>query len=228
MSKNVSLHPPQLNMPTSIEEWNALDKVLLSYIKNCLYTYQVYHWKGSESEMANDVLQETYLRVLRSTIRDPLQEEDTIVHNFEAFCKTVARRYVLDLLRKDKRFVGSLDDENFANIHISIQDDPAEGVLEDLHLYSIMLTFSEIVKSFPEKQKIAILIDLAHHTDFDDDHPQPLVRAMQAVGIHLRDYYCPLPQSPVLRSRHSALVCLAYQRLRLAFTCTSSQCSSAA
>jgi len=214
-------------MPTSTEEWQKLDKKLLSYIKKCLYTYHIIHWLGAEPELADDVLQETYLRVLRFT---HLKDKAPSINNFEAFCKTTANRYILDMYRKDKRLVGSLDDANFSSTHvaISLAQDPAELVFADMSLYSIMLTFSQIVKRFPKKQQVAILIDLARNADFDEDNPGPLERAMYAVGIQLRDYYCPLPHDPVLRNRHNALVYLSYQRLRLVFYSMLSQSTTAA
>jgi DNA-directed RNA polymerase specialized sigma24 family protein len=217
-------------MPTSTEEWHALDKKLLSYIMNYLYSYHVIHWKGSELELANDVLQETYLRVLRFTCSDKAHEGVSSIQNFEALCKIVAKHYILDLYRKDKRFVGSLDDENFSLSHIviSILDDPSELALADMQLYSIMLTISRIVKRFPKKQRTAILIDLAHKTDFDEEAPAPLERAMEAVGITLRNYNQPLPYDTVHRNRHNSLVCHAYKRLRLTLQKTLSQLSSAA
>ena len=218
----------QKHMPLNDQEWYILDKTLLSYIKNCLYMYHVIHWLGAEPEIASDVLQETYLRVLRFTRSN--EEHSPSIDNFEAFCKTTAKRYILDLYRKDKRYVGSLDDVTFfaTCASISISDDPAELAVEDITLYSSMLTFSKIVKRFPEMQKTALLIDLARKTNFDDEAPSPLERAMDAVGISLRAYNRALPHDPILRSRHAALVCLAYKRLRLAFHDTLPQLSVAA
>jgi hypothetical protein len=194
-----------------------------------LYTYHVIHWSGAEPEIASDVLQETYLRVLRFTHTENYELSPSI-NNFEAFCKTTAKRCILDMYRKDKRLVGSLDDCTFSTTHenISISDDPAEIVLADISLYSSMLTFSQIVKRFPPMQRNALLIDLARKTDFDNESPSPLERAMHAVGISLREYNQVLPCDTVLRSRHNALLCLAYKRLRLAFRDTLPQLSSAA
>ena len=216
-------------MPSNDQEWHILDKILLTYIKNCLYTYHIIHWLGAEPELADDVLQETYLRVLRFA-RTADNAHAIAINNFEAFCKTTAIRYILDMYRKDKRLVGSLDDDHFSASHatISISEDPAELVLADMSLYSSMLTFSQIVKRFPEKQRTAILIDLARNTDFDEDNPRPLVRAMRTIGIQLHHYRLALPRDPVLRSRHNALVCLAYQRLHLVYFNMLSQPTSAA
>lgn len=230
MKISTCTHASQIRIPTTDEAWHALGKTLLSHITNCLYTYQIVHWRGGEPEMAKDVLQETYLRALRSAHEHEERDDLPPINNFEAFCKTIATRYILDLYRKDRRFLGSLDNDDLSVTHttISMSADPAELALEDLSLYSIMLTFSQLVKRFPARQRTAILIDLAHHANFDAECPTPLERAMQAVGIPLQEYYCALPRDPVLRKRHSALVCLAYKRLRLVFDDMHSQLNSVA
>ena len=230
MNITTGQHVAQEHMPSTSEEWRVLDKTLLYYIKNNLDKYSILHWIGGEQELAKDVLQETYARVFRFLRGNSEQEDSPPINNFEAFCKTVAQRYILDLRRKDKRLVGSLDTIEFSSSHeiLSTLDDPETLVLEEMTLYATVLTVSKVVKSFPEKQRIALLIDLAQDADFDDESPRPLELAMWAVGIPLREYYCKLPHDPVLRSRHNALVYVAYRRLRLAFNTTSSPLNAAA
>ncbi len=225
-----SLHSTQKRMPTKSEEWHVLNKILLSYIKNCLYTYSVLHWIGGEQELAEDVLQETYLRAFRFAHNSEEHEDVPPINNFEALCKTIAKRYILDIRRKDKHFVGSLDNTAFSITHetISMSDDPAMIAIEDILLYTCMLSFSQAIKRFPKKQRIALLTDLARNADFDDECSRPLERAMWSVGIPLRDYYCELPHDPILRSQYKALVSIAYKRLRLAFNTTLSPFNAAA
>ena len=224
------LHPPQKCMPATSEEWHALNKILLSYIKSCLYTYSVVHWVGGEQEIAEDVLQETYLRALRFAHNKEEHEDVPPINNFEALCKTIAKRHIIDIRRKDKHLVGSLDNTTFFITHetISMSDDPALIAVEDISLYTSMRSFSQAIKNFPEKQRIALLIDLARNADFDDEHPRTLERAMWSIGIPLRDYYRELPCDPILRSQHNALVSIAYKRLRLAFNTTLSPLNAAA
>ena len=225
-----SLHLTQKRMPTTSEEWHALNKILFSYIKSCLYTYSIIHWIGGEQELAEDVLQETYLRAFRFAHNSEEHEDVPPINNFEALCKTIAKRYILDVRRKDKHFVGSLDNTTFFITYetISVSDDPAMIAIEDISLYTYMLRFSQAIKRFPEKQRIALLIDLALNADFDDECSSPLERAMWSVGIPLRDYYCELPRDPILRSQHKALASIAYKRLRLAFNTALSPFNAAA
>ncbi len=222
MKSKIWSHLTQERMPLTTEEWCTLNKTLLSHIRYNLCKYNTTHWMGSEQELAEDVLQETYTRVLHFAQSDEDQECTPLIKNFEALCKTIATRYILDLRRKDKRLVGSLDNTKFSITHetISMSDDPATLAVEDITLYTHMFTFSQIVKRFPD--------NLARSADFDDEYPRPLERAMWSVGISLREYYCELPHDPILRSRHNALVCLAYRRLRLAFNTTLSPLNAAA
>ncbi len=217
--------PVQDRIPTTNSEWHTLDSKLHAYIKNCLYKYSVTLWVGDEQNLVDDVLQETYLRALCFAAKNA-----SSIACFEALCKTIAKRYILDLRRKEKRFAGSLDNSAFTITYMitSTAVDPFELVLEDITYFSSILMFSQIIKKFPEKQRTAILIDLARNVDFDNECPGPLERAMYAVGIALREYDCPQPHDPVLRKRHNSLVCLAYKRLRLAFNNIMPQCNSAA
>ena len=228
--KTTCLHSTQVSIPTTSEEWTSLSKTLLAYIKNYLYTLSVVHWHGNEVDLAEDVLQETYVRALQFAHRDVAHESKLLINNFEAFCKTVAQRYILDLRRKDRRLVASIDDDHFTITYVSalLSDDPIELAIEHMNLYSSMLTFSQIVKSFPKTQRTAILVDLARKTDFDDECPSPLESAMKFVGIPLRLYDRALPSDPVLRSRYNASLSIAYKRLRLAFQNTVPQLHPAA
>ena len=230
MNTTTSLHSTQVYMPTTPEEWQTLSKTLLAYIKNYLYTLSIVHWHGNEVDLAEDVLQETYVRALQFTHKNTTHESAPSINNFEAFCKTVAQRYILDLRRRDKRLVASIDDDHFTITHASalLSDDPVELAIEHIDVYSSMIMFSQAILRLPEVQRTSILVDLAQKTDFDDECPSPLEVAMTFVGIPLRLYNRNLPSDPVLRSRHNASLSIAYRRLRLAFQNTASQLYPAA
>ncbi len=201
----------QKTMPETLDQWYLLSNKLYAYIKNCLYSHYTFQWAGGEAELAEDVLQETYLRAL--TFAE--NENTTSIENFEAFCKTTAKHYVLDLQRKNQRFSGSLDTEAFSNWTNDTLacSDPADFVLEDLSLYYDMLMISEIVNSLPGKTRVALLIDLANMMDFDEEQPTPLDRAMQEIGIEVHKYAHELSTDKTLRNRHASLLSQAYKRL---------------
>ena len=217
------------NVPTTVEEWNTLETVLHSYIQKHLYTLRLTHWQGAEKEITEDVLYEAILRAIRYAQR-AISSTTSPIHSFEAICKTIAKRYLLDLRRKDKRLVFSLDNTPSITEHqyTETSDDPAERVIEDIMLYSKMLQVSKIVKGFTPKLKEAMLIHLANLADFNDEQPSPLERAMWSVSIPLREYRQDVSRDPVLRSRHAALVCLGYKTLRQTIHCHTQQPDHAA
>ena len=216
-------------IPTTAEEWNILSNVLNTYIQHCIHTLNIFYWQGGEYLLAEDVLTETYLRAIPYARN---AEHGTLppIGSFEALCKTIAKRYLLDLRRKDKRLVASIDIHTLSSSHLDIlmSVDPAEAVLEDMTLYSTMLTIVKEIKKLSPKQKEAILIHIANLADFDNEQPRPLERAFWTVGIPLREYRRELPSSPVMRSRHTASLCLAIKALRQTFSRPPSQPDHAA
>ncbi len=224
-SSPLSLHH---DVPATTEEWYTFEAVLRPYIQNYVYTLRLTHWQGAEKEIAEDVLYETILRAIPYARR--AASGATSILSFEALCKTIAKRYLLDLRRKDKRLVFSLDNLCRFTEHQVVEtfDDPAEYVIEDIILYSKMLLVSKTVKGFTPKLKEAMLVHFANMADFNDEQPCPLERAMWSVGIPLREYHREVSRDPVLRSRHAALVCLGYKTLRQIVHCQTQQPDHAA
>ena len=209
-----NIHLSEEQMSATAQEWNDLEVALRPYIQKCVYALHTARWLGAEKEIAEDVLSETMLRVIQYT-RLHANDTNFRTRSIEALCKTIAKRYLLDLRRKDKHLIASLD----TTMHFIVEeksemaDDPAEYVTKGMDMYSKILLIAQAVKDFPQKQKEAMLIHLANMTDFDDEQPGLLERAMWSVDISLREYRREI-NTPVLRSRHTALVCLAYKQLR--------------
>ncbi len=209
--------PQKSGIPTTEAEWNTLTVLLYTYVKRNIYSLSIFCWQGNEHSIAQDTVIETLIRVL-SYVKGVERGVNPPIDSFEAFCKTTAKRYLLDQRKKDKRFIASLDATTSFSIllNASAYVDPSEDVIEDISQYSVLLAIASIIKDFSPKMQEAILIHLACNADFDDEFPCPLERAMEAVNIRLRDYDHALPHDPILRSRHNAQVCLAIKRLRLA------------
>ena len=216
-------------MPTNAEGWAALTAILRPYIQNYIYKLNLNHWRGGEEQLVEDALHETFLRAIPYA-RDAENGIAPPVGSFEALCKTIARHYLVDLHRKDKRLVLSIDATSLFTEYqyVDVSVDPSEGVIEDMSQYSTMLLISTVIKDYSPKLKEAMLIHLANMEDFDDEQPRPLERALWAVGISLREYRRELPKNPVLRRRHATLVCLGLKTLRQTFSCHPHQPDNAA
>ncbi len=203
------------NVPSTQEEWSLIETTLHHYVTHCIYTYSVPCWQNQIQELTEDVVQEVFLRAL--TYADKAERgEVPSIGSFEALCKTIAKRLLLDQRRKDKHLVNSIESitiyDPCADFYVTA--DPAETVLEGLSLLSLFVILSQIIVRFPEKQRIALLVDLANNADLDDEVPCLLEQAMWEVGVSLREYCCSLPHDAVLRSRHSSLLWQAYKRLQ--------------
>lgn len=90
------------------------------------------------------------------------------------------------------------------------QVDLAEAGVENVYLEMLFRLVAREVVTFSDKQRRAILMDLASRMHFDR-HPTPLQQAFLDAGIDLREYQQALPLSPLERSRHTALVSCAYK-----------------
>lgn len=208
----------QRHMPKIEGEWLELEVKLRPFIQNFISRLNLVHWRGGAQLLGEDTLSETlaraicYARKAEHGIVPPID-------SFEALCKTIAKNYLLDLRRKDKHLAYSIDTISPYCVHqyVGMSTDPINEVIEEMMVYAKMLLVSKSIKNFTPKLKEAMLIHLANMEDFDDEQPRPLERAMWAVGIPLREYQCELPKDPVLRSRHSALVCLGLKTLRQTF-----------
>ncbi len=216
-------------MPKTEAELKTFEAVLRPCIQNLIYKFNLTHWQGGEQLLVEDVLYETYARAFTYAQR---VENGTAppINSFEALCKTIAKHYISDLQRKDKRLAISIDAIELFTEHqyVDMTVDPTNEVVEDMVVYSKMLLISKAIKNFTPKLKEAMLVHLANLEDFDDEQPRPLERAMRAVGVTLREYRRELPKSPVLRRRHSTLVCLGLKTLRQTFSCPPHQPDNAA
>ena len=204
----------QENLSCSMNDLHKLETVLRPYIQKHVYKLRLNHWYGAEKEIAEDVLAETFLRII-PYVQRATSDTSSPIRSLEALGKTIAQRYLLDLRRKDKHLAFSIDNVTYFNEYqyIDMWSDPAESVVEDMLVYAKMQRIARAVKDFSPKLKEAMLVHFANIADFDDEHPYPLERAMWSVGISLREYRRERYNS-TLRSRQASLVCLGYKLLR--------------
>jgi DNA-directed RNA polymerase specialized sigma24 family protein len=181
-----------------------------------VYVYTIPSWNGQERDLIEDVLQETIVRIFCQVQYDT--EKIVSIRSLESFCHTIARNYCLDLWRKDRRLCRSSDVPPVLSKHQASTsvENPAEIALTNLITSHVLFRAAELIAGFPEKQKTALLIDLALYNSFGDE-PSTLQLALERVGIRLQDYQHRLPAQGVERTRHSSLLSQAYRRLRIAF-----------
>lgn len=193
------------------QTWLALYELLRPSVTLFVYLYAVPSWHGQENDLIEDVLQETVIRIY---LQMPTAANGKI-QNMEAFCRTIARNYCRDLRRKERRLQPLPDDDySFESVTKRDTDDPIETAFEALFTQTVLVAVAQLIATFPAKQRMAILIDLAHQPGNGDTQLPSLEKALATVHIDLKVYRGLLPTGPVEKTRHSSLLSIAYKRLR--------------
>lgn len=196
-------------------QWSTLYSFLPPRVRRWVYFSQISSWLGQEEDVVDDIVHEAIARTASYAQRVE-RGEVPVIGSLEGLSLVIARHYFEDLRRRDWRFTRMLTDDCSSGIPVflfSRSDLLLEAVPEHVFLESIIVKLpSEIVK-FPDKQRTALLIDLANRMDFGGP-PTILQLAFLNVGIQMQDYQIPLPVDPTLLSRHRSLLSLAYRRLK--------------
>src|SRR2546426_3201746 len=209
---DIRLQPQEsitIDEPDSDALWINLYSFLRPFVKRLVYSSAISSWRGQEDDLVEDIVQETIVRVFKCIRRAEIGEGTTIISP-KALSIVIARNYYEDLRRRDRRFVRIAADDDLHGAHVILQShlDPSEVALDNMLLEWLYVKFSLEAMKFSQKQRIALLIDLANRMDFDV-RPTPLQKAFLEVGIRLQDYQQPIPKVPVERSRHVSNASLA-------------------
>jgi RNA polymerase sigma factor (sigma-70 family) len=196
--------------PNNYVDWAAHYPELLFRAKRFIYKYWIPYWHGQEEDIAADVVQETMQRTIQY-LHKVAQGKAKPVGSIEQLMAAIARNYVFDLRRRDRRMV-RLSDAHEHEIDIRMIEDTSETATEHIYLEWLFLRIAREINQLPHKQRRAILIDIANRMSFNRQLT-PLQAAFLTVGIALQDYQQPLPENSVERARHAALLCLAYKSL---------------
>jgi DNA-directed RNA polymerase specialized sigma24 family protein len=197
--------------------WENLYTTLRSPVRRWVYTSGISSWLGQEEDITEEIVQESISRTFERSLRLH-DSEETVLRSPEAMAYTIARNYYNDLRRREGRIDRFGTDENaYRNIAGA---DLIELALEGMYQQWILERAAYEISTFPEKQRRALLVDLAKHTDFDEP-PTALQQVLLTVDIRLQDYRQSRLADQVMRSRHAALLSVAYRRLREAHVDTS-------
>lgn len=211
-----SEHTSKTSLFDSHVDWIEYYTKLCSHARHFVYMYRVPCWYGQEEDIAEDVVQETMRRMIEY-IHKSVQGKAKPVDSPEHMMVVIARNYVLDMRRHDRRITRISDnDGRTLETTTSKPEHVSEIAIEHVYLEWLFLQVAYEIKQLPRKQRRAILTDLANRMSFNRK-PTPLQGAFLTVGIDLQDYQQSLPESPVERARHAALLSLAYKRIAQRF-----------
>jgi hypothetical protein len=190
--------------------WSELQNWLKPYVLSWIFAERLPIWQCEEYEIADDVLQETSIRILRY-LRPALGADAHAIQSVEHFSLAVAHNVVRDLARRQRRLVRLTTSSSPFEYEGAL--DTSELALEQLMSEDLFLELAHIINDFPQMQRRAVLTDLAKYEDFDEDANR-LQAAFLKLGISLREYRRPRVLSTVERNKQASLLSIAYKRLR--------------
>jgi len=168
---------------------------------------------GAKEDVVSDIVQEAICRTLER-LRKAERQEAAPVNYPDCLSKTIAYHLFVDFMRKDTRLIPlsqmtrSSDDEVYEFELADSSEEMSEKVFQE-SLFNELAT--EII-NFPNKQKFALLVDLANHTNFSTN--EAMVRkAFLKVGVRLEDYLGWQPENSIDRSRFASLLSISYKRV---------------
>jgi hypothetical protein len=188
--------------------WKHLWNILLVFARRTIFSCNVAYWRGQEYDLAEDVVQASILHIIeRSHHREGTRTLSP--SSLKRLTCNIASNYIKDLKRQEMHFTR----ENiYSAERVNHSEMVSETVTENIYREELFVQIAEEVKKFPERQRDALLMDLANHMQFDGK-PTALNRAFLTVGINLQEYQKPLPLDPATRTRYSSLLVHAYKRL---------------
>jgi DNA-directed RNA polymerase specialized sigma24 family protein len=195
--------------------WRNIYPALHSLACYLVRTSPLPYWRGQEEDLADDIAQETVRRVIERAQKAE-RGEATPIQSLKQMANTIAYNYYRDLKRHDYRL--SRLDTIDANTHgpylypIDVRTDLLDLAADKVDQDHLFDRLADEISHFPDKQKQAILVDLANRMYFDEV-PTSLQESFLDVGIELRDYRQPLPENQRERGRYIALCSQAYKRI---------------
>lgn len=217
MKRNMNNQPSSYPEQNPGVNWHSIYCKLTRKVTKWVSTAKVATWLTQREDIVADIVQETMIRALRR-IEEGNSGERTPVRCAESMCNRIAHNCFIDMIRHDQHLLPLIDvaiGPSRKNLFIGVgQEEDTASVAEDnVFTASLFEVIVAEVINFPPKLRTALFIDLASRMSFKGK-PTELQQAFLQAGIALHEYRCLVPSDPVARSRHAALVSLAYKRIR--------------
>jgi len=193
--------------------WSHLYPALRSRVRYLVHSFALPSWRGQEEDIIEDIVQETARRLLERS-RKAERGEAPPIQSVEHIMMTIAQNYCTDLRRHDRRVLRLLTSDHSPEVHYDTDEQlqSFESDTEQVYQEMLFMLAAHEIANFPDKQRTALLIDLANRMCFDT-RLTPLQKAFLAAGIQLQQYRRPLPSNPRERTRYLSLLSYAYKRV---------------
>jgi len=194
--------------------WEELYRLLTPLTRTWAYHAGVPTWKGQEADFAEDILQMAMEKIY--CYLEQARQQKIAIGSLTRLSIVIAKRCFLDLRRRDLRLRHFSHDDMEPGEHLlpslNLLVESALEIEEKIDEEWALAASAQTIAAFSRKLRLAILVDLANRSSFDEE-PSTLQRALLAAGIHLQDYQrAPSPERAE-RGRQSALRSLAYKRI---------------
>nr|BBH93823.1 hypothetical protein KTA_20220 [Thermogemmatispora argillosa] len=201
------------DVPGSDLPWEQLYCILRPRVAHWVHSSSLSSWARQRDEIVTDIVQETMIRLLHYARRAE-RGEVAPIDSLEHLSLIVAYNCFRDLWRRDHCLIYIIQQDCAAQRAGALCSDldQFEAVLDHVFEEWLFSFLAREIVNFPEKQRTALLMDLANRMHFGSQ-PTALQRAFLEVGIDLQQYRRELPPDPVERGRHASLLSLAYKRL---------------
>ena len=200
----------------SEEIWGNLYLVLKPKVAHWVFTSRMPLWTRQRNEIIEDIIQDALLKTFAYAQRARRGEVRTI-DSLESVGSVTAYHCYIDARRRDQRMLPLTQeyDEPIESSITCIEVDLSEQAIDNIYYELVFMQAARWIVNFPDKQRTALLIDLANRMYFDPFQSTPLQEALASVGIDMRHYKKPLPSDAKGRANHAAHLSLAYKRLAL-------------
>lgn len=196
--------------------WEHLYRLLHTRVAAWVYSSQLQLWSKQRNETIEDIVQDALLKTFAYTLRVE-RGEARAIDSLERVCVVIAYHCYVDAHRRDRR-LQPLPPEFEEPIEVAVSRtdaDPSELAIDNIHYELVFMQAARWIVRFPDKQRTALLVDLANRMYFDPFESTPLQEAFASVGIDIGSYKRPLPSNTKERANHAAHLSLAYKRLAL-------------
>ena len=193
--------------------WGDFYTNLRALARHLVYSFHVPSWRGQEEDIIEDIVQET-LRRLIERARKAERGEAEPIHSLKQMMIVIAQNYCKDLRRSERRLHHILPQDYSSETFGSVDEQAhtLDTVTENVYQEWLFMLIAHEIAKFPDKQRQALLTDLANRMSFDT-RPTPLQKAFLKEGIQLQQYQQPIPASSQERIRHASLLSYAYRRV---------------
>lgn len=188
------------------EIWEELYRALSRKIRNYVRGMSIPSWQGQEADIAEDVVQETVMRIF-IYLQQAMRGEKTAPQSITGLAIAIAHNYLRDLRRRECRLIRDIPPSTETTAQTAL-----DQAIENAENEQVFQAVAHDVATFPPKQRQALLTDLATRMHFGKKM-SPLEKAFQTAGITLADYRFPKPMNSEEHARQASLCWKAYKRV---------------